>query len=254
MVCNITQPTIHVYQSRNQDQNITPFLDQHLNSKEEEVEHDLCDYDLGINIEKGLHKVMQSIPLSELVKFPIVKDQVQQFFDKIPIAPKIVYESCHIKSAKGREVEEYPLIYIHTAIYERRSGGHPPFYLTLHINNLLLHNYMLDSGVAMNVMPLGIMKEMGLEITRPYGNVCGIDSRGIQAYGLIKNLKVDLFACPDLNTMMDVVVIDLPPVYDIFLSKKWVVGLGGYLLMDLSYACIPNSNGNLVRIYMEPLY
>ena len=27
MVCNITQPTIQVYQRRNQDQSITPFLD-----------------------------------------------------------------------------------------------------------------------------------------------------------------------------------------------------------------------------------
>ena len=33
----------------------------------------------------------------------------------------------------------------------------------------------------MNVMPLSIMKEMGLEVTRPYGNVCGNDSRIVQA-------------------------------------------------------------------------
>ena len=57
MVCNTTQPIVHVYQRRNQDQNITPFLDQHVKSKQE-VEHDLCDYDLGIDIEKKLHKVM----------------------------------------------------------------------------------------------------------------------------------------------------------------------------------------------------
>ena len=55
---------------------------------------------------------------------------------------------------------------------------------------------MLDFGVAMNVMPLSIMKEMGLEITHPYGNVCGIDSRGVQAYGLIKNLKADCLLAP----------------------------------------------------------
>ena len=93
---------------------------------------------------------------------------------------------------------------------------------------------MLDSKAAMNVMPLSIMKEMGLEITRPYGNVCGIDSRSVQAYGLIKNLKAGLFAFPDLNTMMDVVVIDLPPVYGMLLSRKRAAGLGGYLMMDLS--------------------
>ena len=105
----------------------------------------------------------------------------------------------------------------------------------------------------MNVMPLRILKEMGLEITRPYGNVCGIDSRGVQAYRLIKNSKSNLFPCPDLNTMMDVVVIDLPPVYGMLLSRKWVVGLGGYLMMDLSYPCIPNSDGNLVRVCREPI-
>ena len=93
---------------------------------------------------------------------------------------------------------------------------------------------------------------MGLEITCPYGNVCGNDSRGFHAYGLIKNLQADLFSCPDLNTMMDVVVINLPPVYGMLLSRKWVAGLGGYLMIDLSYACIPNSDGNLIRIHREP--
>ena len=93
---------------------------------------------------------------------------------------------------------------------------------------------------------------MGLEVTRPYGNFCGIDSKSVQAYGLIKNLKSDLFAFPDLNTMTDVVVIDLPPVYGMLLSRKWVVGLGGYLMMDLSYTCKPNSNENLIIICMEP--
>ena len=90
--------TTQVYQRRNQDQDITPFLDKHLNSEDEEVEHDLCDYDLGIDIEKELHKVMQSVPLSDLIKLPTFKDQVQQFFDRILIenAPMIVYESCHI--------------------------------------------------------------------------------------------------------------------------------------------------------------
>ena len=174
-MCTTTQPATQVYQRRNKEQNITPFLDDHKNLEEEEwEERDLCDYDLGIDIEHELHKVMQNVSLGELVKLPSVKDQVQQFFDNIPVvnAPEIVYETCHIQSVRGQEVEVYPPIQIHTVVYERKSGGHPPFYLTLQINNLLLHNCMLDSGAAMNVIPLSIMKEMGLEITRPYGNVC----------------------------------------------------------------------------------
>ena len=77
--------TTQVYQRRNQDQDITPFLDKHLILEEEEEseEHDLCNYDLRIDIEQELHKVMQNVPLSELVKLPSIKDQVQQFFDSI---------------------------------------------------------------------------------------------------------------------------------------------------------------------------
>ena len=78
--------------------------------------------------------------------------------------------------------EKDPPVNIQYAIYERKNGGHPPFYLTLHIQNMLLHNCKLDSGPAMNVMPLHVMKEMGLEVTRPYGNVCGIDSRRVPSY------------------------------------------------------------------------
>ena len=51
---------------------------------------------------------------------------------------------------------------------------------------------------------------------------------------LDKNLRADLFACSDISTMMDVVVIDLPPAYGMLLSRKWEPGLGGYLMMDLS--------------------
>ena len=84
--------------------------------------------------------------------------------------------------------------------------------------------------------------------------MCGIDSRRVPSYGLIKNLRADLFACSDISTMMDVVVIDLPPAYGMILSRKWAAGLGGNLMMDLSYLCVPNSDGALIRINRETCY
>ena len=93
LVCTTTQPTTQVYQRRNKEQDITPFLDKHIILEEEEsTKQDLCDYDLGIDIEQELHKVMQNVSLSELIKLPSVKDQVQQIFDNNPVAntPEIV--------------------------------------------------------------------------------------------------------------------------------------------------------------------
>ena len=54
---------------------------------------------------------------------------------------------------------------------------------------------------------------------------------------------------PTSPTIMDVVVIDLPPAYG-----KWAASLGGYLMMDLSYLCVPNSDKALIRINREPCY
>ena len=101
-------------------------------------EQDLCDYDLGIDIEKELHKVMQNVSMSELVKLPSIKDQVQQFLITSQwLMLLILFESCHIQSVRGREVEVDPPIQIHIAMHERKSGGYPPFYLTLQITTTL---------------------------------------------------------------------------------------------------------------------
>lgn len=37
-----------------------------------------------------------------------------------------------------------------------------PFYVTLMIQNLLLHNYTLDLGSSHNLMPLSVMEQLGL--------------------------------------------------------------------------------------------
>jgi hypothetical protein len=43
----------------------------------------------------------------------------------------------------------------------------PPFYVSLKIHDMALHNAMLDSGASHN-MPKVVMDQLGLDITRPY--------------------------------------------------------------------------------------
>ena len=95
---------------------------------------------------------------------------------------------------------------------------------------------------------------MGFQITRPYKNVCGMDLSLVHVFGLIKNLQAYLFYFPDISTLMDVIVVDLTPVYRIILSQGWSIVLDGKLHMDLSYAIIPNSDGDMVRIHCDPFY
>jgi hypothetical protein len=56
--------------------------------------------------------------------------------------------------------------------------------------------------------------------------------------GLIKDLVVSLSQIPAKNTVMDVVVVDIPPKFGMFLSRSWDAKLKGTLQMDMSYVNI----------------
>ena len=56
------------------------------------------------------------------------------------------------------------------------GGGHPSFYIALEINQLILHNCMLDLGAEVNVMPLRVMEQLELRPSRQFNNVCEMDS------------------------------------------------------------------------------
>jgi hypothetical protein len=97
---------------------------------------------------------------------------------------------------------------------------------------------MLDYGASTNVMSLKFMKQLGLWITHPYGNFCGIDSRKVKVYGL-EDVEVYLHAFPHINLTMNIIVIDVPDAWGMLLSIISSTTLGGFLSMELTHAHIP---------------
>jgi len=66
-------------------------------------------------------------------------------------------------------VQEYhPTIYLGPRLEDEKNDEVPPFYVSLSIHDMKLHNSMLDLGSSHNLMPKVIMEMMGLEITGPY--------------------------------------------------------------------------------------
>jgi ribonuclease HI len=114
----------------------------------------------------------------------------------------------------------------------------PPFYVSLKVHDMTLHNAMLDSSVSHNLMPKVIMDELGLDITRPYKDLFSFDLRKVNCLGLIKDLVVSLAQILAKNMVMDVVVTDIPPKFGMLLSRSWVAKFKGTLQMDMSYATI----------------
>jgi hypothetical protein len=85
--------------------------------------------------------------------------------------------------------------------------------------------------------------------TRPYGNVCGIDSKKVKVYGLIEDVEVYLEYFPHIGLIMNIVVIDVPDAWGMLLSRSWVATLGGFLSMDLTHAHIPMGDGTFDILY-----
>jgi hypothetical protein len=69
--------------------------------------------------------------------------------------------------------------------------------------------------------------------------------------GMIKDLVVNLSQVPVKSILMDVVVVDVPSKYGMFLSRSWGAKLGGSVHLDMTYATIPIFGGQFTRLYKE---
>ena len=132
-----------------------------------------------------------------------------------------------------------------------KREDHPPFYVSLLVDDLLLHNCMLNPGASSNVITRKVMEQLNLRITQPYHNVCAIDAREVEVVGIVLNLHVRLAKYPDIDMAMDVVVINVPDNWGMLLSTKWVATLGGHIQMDWTYTTIPASKNNRVILHRE---
>ena len=72
----------------------------------------------------------------------------------------------------------------------------PPFYLSLNVHDVVVHNEMLYSGGSPNLMPKKLVESLGLEVTRPYKDLYSFDSRRMKCLGLIKDMVVTLNKLP----------------------------------------------------------
>ena len=109
-----------------------------------------------------------------------------------------------------------------------KSEDVPPFYISLTIHYMFLHNVMLDSGASHNLIPKTIMECPGRDITRPYKDLYSFDSMEVKFLGLINDLVVFLHQIPEKNPVMDVVVADVPPKFGMMLSRSWPSYRGHY--------------------------
>jgi ribonuclease HI len=206
------------------------------------------------SLEGELAKVKIPIPLSELMSKNVYRSQV---IKELSIEPDISMKALTVGSTNHSDTvnltdDQPELLFGPEVDGQIDTGVVAPFYISLNIHDLILHNAMLDSGASHNLMPKAVMEKLGLEVTRPYKDLHSFDSSKVRCIGLIKDLCITLVQIPAKSMVMDVVVVDIPPKYGILLSRSWGAKLKGTLQLDMSYATIPVF-GQQRRLYRETL-
>jgi hypothetical protein len=192
------------------------------------------------SLEGELAKLKIPIPLSELMNKNAYRSQVIKY---LSIEPDIGTKALNVGSVHHSDtvnlVDDRPeLLFGPEVDGQTDNGVVAPFYISLNIHDLILHNAMLDSGASHNLMPKAVMEKLGLEVTRPYKDLHSFDSSKVKCIGLIKDLCITLAQIPTKSLVMDIVVADIPPKYGMLLSRSWGAKLRGTLQLDMSYATI----------------
>jgi hypothetical protein len=145
--------------------------------------------------------------------------------------------------------KEDPPIILNTMYLDRQKDNNPPFYLSLGMNGKQLNNYMLDFRASANFMSLKVMKQLGLKTNRTYRNVCGIDFKRVNVYGLCEDVEVFFIDFPHISLLMNIVVIDVLDAWGMLLSKSWSISLVGFLRIDLTHAHISMQDETFEVLY-----
>ena len=167
--------------------------------------------DLSFDLGNWLANTKVHVPVLELCKIPGQREKLLKISDPPndanpqneasplspvkPPAPKKVTFHNTVERTSNNVFADPPIV-LHTR--DPRKEDHPPFYVSLMIGDLLLHNCMLDSGSSSSIMTKKVMQQFNLKTTRPYQNVCAMDSRPVKVEGMIENQLVRLAKYPDI--------------------------------------------------------
>jgi len=118
----------------------------------------------------------------------------------------------------------------------------PHFYISLILEGYVVNNYMIDTKVAITIIPKVVANEMKLYITRCIDGVIQLDSSSVYIFGSVKGVSITLNAFLNICVIQDIIIVDLPPLFGLCLSREFTAKLGGYLALDYTHILLPFQN------------
>lgn len=159
--------------------------------KDETMDTSVLPSTTSFDIANTLTQMKVFVPLLEMMKFPEYREKTLKVINGVSKE-----ETKEHKQNSQNNDNPIPTIYLGSTITKNPSQV-DPFYLTLMINNKMIKNCMIDSGAAINVMPVGVMKELGMSVDTNFGKFYAMDNRSIPVVGVMKDVEFKLAACPE---------------------------------------------------------
>jgi hypothetical protein len=83
--------------------------------------------------------------------------------------------------------------------------------------------------------------------------VCGFESKAIPTHGVVENVEVCLKEYQEKVVHIDIVIVDVPDVWGMLLSRNIASMFGGTLEMDLIFVELPLKDGVIGHLLNVPV-
>ena len=93
---------------------------------------------------------------------------------------------------------------------------------------------MVDSGASTNVMPLSVCRRLNGKYVPSNSQITQLDRINVRVLGEMKDVLIRLASNPSIFQIIDIVVVDLPDAYGMFLSRDWSQQLNGFFTTNWS--------------------
>jgi hypothetical protein len=192
------------------------------------------------NVVEDLSKLRIALPFTKVVKIPQKRENILRLLDDPFEKSKVVVTSP--KQSQNQSTAKL-------------RGKIPPFYISIENHDVALQNCLADVGATNNIMPIEVMEELGMSCTKYYEtheSIYAIDSRKVPSYGEIKDFYAWITASPHIIMVFNIIVVELPPAYEVFLGRYWPSIIGGYIMNDGSCMMLPSKEGEMIKVLCEP--
>ena len=116
-----------------------------------------------------------------------------------------------------------------------------------------MHNYLVDSGASINVMPLSVCNRINGQPKPSTWQVIQLDRTTVKVIGEMEDVLIHLSTDERLCQYIDILVDDILDAYGLILSRDWSARLDGYFASDWSHLWFPDKGSpNQIKVLREP--